>query len=186
MSELEQQEKLFLNQATQVNAWNKLLVENADKITALNAEFENIELSQKRLNTELEFIKKQEDDLEELLKPLEENVKQQLSSFTSSVHTHHADVERERTYNLAENIDSQLKNMALDLREVVEHINSTSAPADTSNPINQIGMILSAHMDSLQWLDTNSSSLHHKVQEMTKQVDHMKREHESKFRLAFS
>lgn len=117
MSELEQQEKLFLNQATQINAWNKLLMENADKvcldichvvatlhcclsfnqITALNTEFENIESSQKRLNTELGFIKKQEDELEELLKPLEENVKQQMSSFSSSVHTHHADIERERT-----------------------------------------------------------------------------------------
>lgn len=33
MGELEQQEKLFLTQATHVNAWNKLLIENADKVS---------------------------------------------------------------------------------------------------------------------------------------------------------
>lgn len=32
-SELEQQEKLFLTQATHVNAWNKILIENAEKVS---------------------------------------------------------------------------------------------------------------------------------------------------------
>ena len=30
--ELEEQEKVFLQQATQVNAWDRLLIDNADKV----------------------------------------------------------------------------------------------------------------------------------------------------------
>nr|7TBL_k2 Chain k2, NUP62 CCS2 [Homo sapiens]7TBM_k2 Chain k2, NUP62 CCS2 [Homo sapiens] len=36
----------------------------------------------------------------------------------------HADEEREKTYKLAENIDAQLKRMAQDLKEVIEHLNT--------------------------------------------------------------
>ena len=52
---------------------------------------------QERLGQELDFIKTQQDELEGLLQPLEEATKKQISSMSSSVHTHHADVERERT-----------------------------------------------------------------------------------------
>lgn len=33
-SELQQQEQLFLTQATQVNAWNKFLIDNSEKVEA--------------------------------------------------------------------------------------------------------------------------------------------------------
>ena len=32
--ELEEQEKIFLQQATQVNAWDRLLIENGEKVNA--------------------------------------------------------------------------------------------------------------------------------------------------------
>ena len=34
-SELESQERLFIEQATQVNGWNKLLMDNSHKVTFL-------------------------------------------------------------------------------------------------------------------------------------------------------
>ncbi|XP_055645256.1 nuclear pore glycoprotein p62-like [Toxorhynchites rutilus septentrionalis] len=40
--ELEEQEKLFTNQATQVNAWDKLLLGNGEKIVALNEAVEKV------------------------------------------------------------------------------------------------------------------------------------------------
>ncbi|CAK8674328.1 unnamed protein product [Clavelina lepadiformis] len=184
-SELEQQEHLFLTQATQVNAWNKLLIDNSEKITNLNSDFEKVKSDQDRLNQELDFIKTQQQELEDLLLPLEESTRQQAPSLGSSVHTHHADMERERTYNLAENIDAQLKRMVQDLREVIDHVNATSAPSDASNPVNQITKILSAHMDSLQWLDSNSGALQQKLDQLTRQVNERKMEQESRFRLAF-
>jgi len=39
---LEEQEKLFLNQATQVNAWDCMLVNKGDQIVALNEAVEQV------------------------------------------------------------------------------------------------------------------------------------------------
>ncbi|NWR68041.1 NUP62 protein, partial [Bucorvus abyssinicus] len=150
--ELEDQEKHFLHQATQVNAWDRMLIENGEKITSLHREVEKVKLDQKRLDQDLDFILSQQKELEDLLTPLEESVKEQ----SGTIYLQHADEERERTYKLAENIDAQLKRMAQDLKDITEHLNTSRGPADTSDPLQQICKILNAHMDSLQWIDQNS------------------------------
>lgn len=40
------------------------------------------------------------------------------------------------SYKLAENIDAQLKRMAQDLKDIIEHLNTSGRPADTSDPVN--------------------------------------------------
>uniref|UniRef100_A0A8D1JRQ3 Nuclear pore glycoprotein p62 n=2 Tax=Sus scrofa TaxID=9823 RepID=A0A8D1JRQ3_PIG len=90
--ELEDQEKHFLHQATQVNVWDNTLIENGEKITALHGEVEKVKLDQKRLEKELDFILSQQKELEDLLIPLEESVKDQ----NGSVYLQHTD-EREST-----------------------------------------------------------------------------------------
>ncbi|NWQ87469.1 NUP62 protein, partial [Burhinus bistriatus] len=129
--ELEDQEKHFLHQATQVNAWDRMLIENGEKITSLHREVEKVKLDQKRLDQELDFILSQQKELEDLLTPLEESVKEQ----SGTIYMQHADEERERTYKLAENIDAQLKRMAQDLKDITEHLNTSRGPADTSDPV---------------------------------------------------
>ncbi len=129
--ELEDQERHFLQQATQVNAWDRMLVENGEKITALHKEMEKVKLDQRRLNQELDFILSQQKELEDLLSPLEESVKEQ----SGTIYMQNADEERERTYKLAENVDAQLKRMSQDLKEIIEHLNTSSGPADTSDPV---------------------------------------------------
>ncbi|KFW72482.1 Nuclear pore glycoprotein p62, partial [Pygoscelis adeliae] len=91
--ELEDQEKHFLHQATQVNAWDRTLIENGEKITSLHREVEKVKLDQKRLDQELDFILSQQKELEDLLTPLEESVKEQ----SGTIYLQHADEERERT-----------------------------------------------------------------------------------------
>ena len=44
--DLEEQEKIFLNQATQVNGWDRLLTNNGDKIVALFDLVEKVKLDQ--------------------------------------------------------------------------------------------------------------------------------------------
>lgn len=129
--ELEDQERHFLQQATQVNAWDRMLVENGEKITSLHKELEKVKLDQRRLNQELDFILSQQKELEDLLCPLEESVKEQ----GGTIYMQNADEERERTYKLAENVDAQLKRMSQDLKEIIEHLNTSSGPADTSDPV---------------------------------------------------
>ncbi|NXX98048.1 NUP62 protein, partial [Centropus bengalensis] len=179
--ELEDQEKHFLHQATQVNAWDQTLIENGEKITSLHKEVEKVKLDQKRLDQDLDFILSQQKELEDLLTPLEESVKEQ----SGTIYLQHADEERERTYKLAENIDAQLKRMAQDLKDITEHLNTSRGPADTSDPLQQICKILNAHMDSLQWIDQNSAVLQRKVEEVTKVCESRRKEQERSFRITF-
>ncbi|ELK28563.1 PREDICTED: nuclear pore glycoprotein p62 isoform X1 [Myotis davidii] len=179
--ELEDQERHFLQQATQVNAWDRTLIENGEKITALHREVEKVKLDQKRLDQELDFILSQQKELEDLLSPLEGSVTEQ----SGTVHLQHADEEREKTYKLAENIDAQLKRMAQDLKDIIEHLNTSGGPADTSDPLQQICKILNAHMDSLQWIDQNSALLQRKVEEVTKVCEGRRKEQERSFRITF-
>jgi len=166
--ELEDQEKLFLNQATQVNAWDRLLVSNGSRIISLNESVAAVRLDQQRLDHELDFVAAQQAELEEALKPLEANV------ATGGP----VDGERERTYQLAENLDGQLKRMAEDLREIIEHLNSNNRNVDTNDPVVQIGKVLNAHMDSLQWIDSNAAAVERRLGEVTRLADIHKRDND--------
>ncbi|XP_035636494.1 nucleoporin 62 like isoform X1 [Oncorhynchus keta] len=179
--ELEDQERHFLQQATQVNAWDRTLVENGEKITSLHREMEKVKLDQRRLDQELDFILSQQKELEDLLSPLEESVKEQ----SGTIYMQNADEERERTYKLSENVDAQLKRMSQDLKEIIEHLNTSCGPADTSDPLQQICKILNAHMDSLQWIDQNSVLLQRRVEDVSKLCDNRRIEQEKTLRITF-
>ncbi|XP_058906276.2 nucleoporin-62 C-terminal-like protein isoform X2 [Kogia breviceps] len=127
--ELEDQEKYFLHQVTQVNVWDYTLIENGEKIIALHGEVQKVKLDQKRLEQELYFILSQQKELEDLMTPLEETVKDQ----SGSVYPQHTDEELERT--LAEDVDAQLKRMAQDLKDIIEYLNTFGSPADTTDPV---------------------------------------------------
>eukprot|EP00118_Oscarella_pearsei_P025978 m.309152 g.309152 ORF g.309152 m.309152 type:complete len:411 (+) comp45640_c0_seq1:12-1244(+) len=180
--ELEEQERQFLDQAQKINDWDRLLIGNADKILKLNTEVEEIKANQQRLDNELEFIITQQSELEGMLDSLEGATQSQdMSPFDQ-----HADQERNRTYHLAENLDSQLKRMGQDLKDIIEHLNTQSAESEsTMAPIHHIAKILNLHMESLQWVDQNAALMKKKVEEVSRMCDARRREQENTFRLAF-
>lgn len=47
---------MFVNQATQVNAWDKLLIANGEKIVTLNQEVERVKQEQQQLEHELDYV----------------------------------------------------------------------------------------------------------------------------------
>ncbi|KAI4544917.1 hypothetical protein MG293_005183 [Ovis ammon polii] len=160
--ELEDQEKHFLHQATVVNAWDYTLMENGEKITALHGEVEKVKLDQKRLEQELDFILSQQKELEDLLIPLEESLK----DHSVSVYPQYID-EHEKTYKLAENVDAQMKQMTQDLKDITEYLNIFESPADSTDPLQWICRILNVHLDCLQWINHTSDMLQRKVEEVT-------------------
>lgn len=174
--ELEDQEKHFLHQATQINAWDHILIENGEKITALHGEVEKVKLNQKRLEQELNFILSQQKELEDLLIPLEGSVKGE----SGSAYPQHTDEEHERTYNVAENIDAQLKRMAQDFKDIIEHLNTFGNPADPTDPLQQICKILNVQADSLQWINQTSDMLQRKVEEVTEVFEHRRRKEQER------
>nr|XP_019550201.2 LOW QUALITY PROTEIN: nuclear pore glycoprotein p62 [Aedes albopictus] len=173
--ELEEQEKLFTNQATQVNAWDKLLLGNGEKIVALNEAVEKVKAEQVAMEQELEFITAQHSELEECIVPLED----ELSKIVQ------VDIERGQTYSMAETLDSQLKQMSEDLKEVIEHLNESNKYSDPSDPLVQIGKILNAHMNSLQWIESSTSAITNRLEDIGKMHDALRKDNERSFRLTY-
>jgi len=183
--ELEEQEKIFLNQATQVNSWDRMIFENGESIVNLNEDVEKVKADQTRLEHELDFIKGLQTELEDVLKPLEASVAPSSSTTAASLNssgmnvTAGIDNERERVYQKAEQIDAQLQRMSEDLKEIIVHINAQNRAQDDSNdPIVQIGRVLNAHMDSLQWVDQSMVQVQKKLDEVTKVQELRKKESE--------
>ncbi|XP_043465694.1 nuclear pore glycoprotein p62 [Leptopilina heterotoma] len=174
--ELEEQEKVFVNQATQVNAWDKLLIANGEKIVTLNQEVERVKQEQQQLEHELDYVVGQQKELQDCLVPLEK----ELSQLSVS------DPEREYTYRLAESLDTQLKQMSEDLKEIIEHLNEANRAQDSSDPIVQIGKILNAHMNSLQWLDQRTNLISQKIQQIDQMHHNFRQENERSFSLAYN
>ncbi len=119
---------------------------------------------------ELDFIKGQQTELEDVLRPLE----------ASLAGAPPPDAERERTYQLAETLDAQLQRMSDDLREVIEHLNTSQSSKgdDDTDPVVQIGRVLNAHMDSLQWIDQTTVQVQRKLDEVTRLHEIKKKESE--------
>lgn len=174
--ELEEQEKMFINQATQINAWDRLLVNNSEKIVELNNSVENVKLQQQQLDYELDFILAQQRELEECLVPLEK----ELASAPVNI-----DPQREHMYHMADSLDTQLKRMSEDLKDIIDHLNESSKTQDNGDPIVQIGKILDAHMNSLQWIDEHILQIQNKLDEVSKLHDLHRRENERSFRLTY-
>nr|XP_022920763.1 nuclear pore glycoprotein p62 [Onthophagus taurus] len=166
--ELEEQGKHFTNQAKQINAWDRLLITNGEKILSLSNGISRVKLLQQQLDQELDFVLAQQKELEDLVVPLEK----ELSQIPVT------DFDRNQTYQMAETLDTQLKQMSEDLKEIIEHLNEASKNQELSNPVTQIGRILNAHMNSLQWIDRNTSKISTHLDQISKMHDMNKRNHE--------
>ncbi|KAF2899267.1 hypothetical protein ILUMI_06908 [Ignelater luminosus] len=167
--DLEEQGKVFANQAKHLNAWDRLLMTNGEKILSVSNGVERIKQQQQQLDQELDFVLAQQKELEECIIPLEKEYKDVPVS----------DVDRDQTYKLAENIDAQLKQMSEDLKEIIEHLNESNKVQELSDPVAQIGRILNAHMNSLQWIDRSTSQISSHLDEIAKMHDLNRRNHEN-------
>ncbi|KAK4885126.1 hypothetical protein RN001_001397 [Aquatica leii] len=167
--DLEEQGKTFGNQARHLNAWDRLLISNGEKILGVSNGLETIKQQQQQLDQDLDFVLAQQKELEDCIAPLEKELQDIIIS----------DVDRNQTYKLAENIDTQLKQMSEDLKEIIEHLNESNKAQELSDPVSQIGRILNAHMNSLQWIDRNTSQISAHLDEISKMHDMYKKNHET-------
>ncbi|XP_065335554.1 nuclear pore glycoprotein p62 isoform X2 [Cloeon dipterum] len=164
--QLEEQENIFIHQATQVNAWDRLLLESGDKITELNSTIETLKVEQQKLDLELDYISSLERELEDSIAPIE----------TAISTMQLADPERQQTYEMAENLDAQTKQMANDLKKIINHLNVINKEQDENNPVVQVGRILNAHMNSLLWIHQTATASQSQMDEASKVIDLLKKE----------
>uniref|UniRef100_A0A023GIX0 Putative nuclear pore glycoprotein p62 ixodes scapularis nuclear pore glycoprotein p62 n=1 Tax=Amblyomma triste TaxID=251400 RepID=A0A023GIX0_AMBTT len=170
--ELEELERDFIAQATQVNAWDRLLLQSAERVAELNGQVECAQLDQQRLEHELDYVAAQQAELERLLAPLESAMR---TAPALSVQQH-ADMEREHTYHLADNINSQLSCVSRDISDIVEQLNAANAVSAQDKPLEQISQVMSAHMDALAWIQRHADQMKQKLQDLERSCQQQRTE----------
>jgi hypothetical protein len=112
--------------ATQVNAWDRLILANSEKLELIHKSSEKTKADQGRMEQELDFIAGQQRELEEILKPLEEETDKQLGTVDLSGASDPLTTIGQRTaiYRSAVELDAQLKSMSDDLKRVIDQINA--------------------------------------------------------------
>ena len=100
----------------------------------------------------MKFLYSQQNDLERSIKKLESGIEQM-----PTVPQTHMDSSRNDMYKSLVEVDNQLKTMSGDLRDTIKRLNDTNV--NLNDPVVQIGKILNAHTDSLNWIEENTSLL---------------------------
>lgn len=179
--ELQDQEKVFMQQSQLVGQWDTMLQCNSEKIITLHEEVERVKNEQQKLDNELDLIGTQQQELEEVLSQIETSLTQQ----PSLLNPQHPDIERSHTYGMVERIDSQLRRMGQDLKNVIEQMNSAASAQEENDETTKIVKILNAHTDTLNWIDRNTARVQQKMEEVSSLTEKHRLEHERSFHLAF-
>jgi len=172
-SDLSKYQKEFQDQAVKVASWDRLLVENGDKIQKLYTSTFEAERASAEVERQLASVESQQDELTAWLDRYEGEVDEMFSRQVGQGEALQGpDQERERTYKLAEKLTDRLEDMGKDLTKIIEEINDASAILSKNNkrddPLSQIVRVLNGHLSQLQWIDQNATALQAKVAEAQK------------------
>ncbi|KAG4306383.1 hypothetical protein PORY_000371 [Pneumocystis oryctolagi] len=171
-SDLETYSRQFNQQAAEVSKWDRLLIESGDKISKLYADTIEAEQTQLKVDQTLTYIESQQNEMSAFLDQYESQV-QELSDrqFGGPDGMQPADQEREKVYNLAEKLTEQLDGLGRNLKSMIEEINTASSMINKTNeddPLSSIIKILNSHLSSLQWIQSTTTKLHYKIEEVKK------------------
>lgn len=167
-TDLQKYQKEFKDQATKVAAWDRLLVENGEKIQKLYLQTHEAEKASNEIDRQLQAVEGHQSELESFLDRYEKEVDDLYTKQVGgSDQLGGPDQERERTYKVAENLTDRLDEMGKDLGKMITEINDISGSLSKGNkpddPLSQIVRVLNGHLQQLQWVDTNAAALQAKV-----------------------
>lgn len=133
-TDLQKYQKEFKDQATKVADWDRLLVENGEKIQKLYLSTHEAEKASNEIDRQLQAVESQQTELEIYLDRYEKEVDEMWSKqIGSSEQLGGPDQERERTYKLAENVTDRLEEMGKDLGKMISEINDISGSLNKGN-----------------------------------------------------
>lgn len=185
-TDLAKYQKDFKDQANKVASWDRLLVENGEKIQKLYLNTHEAEKASNEIDRQLQQVESNQDELEDWLTKYEKDVDEMYSKqIGPNEQLGGPDQERERTYKLAETLTDRLDEMGRDLGKMINEINDISGsiskgskpddPVSSPHPLpldlrltcglqlSQIVRVLNGHLSQLQWIDTNAAALQAKV-----------------------
>lgn len=180
----------FQKGARMVSKWDRAIVSNEDKINSLNRDAQSVQIAHKELNDNLDLILSQQNELHSLLDTLQIDVERKIGSSPSkpgSPHGGHSDtklrgdIERESMHRMSIEVMEELDTMALTIRDLVVDLNKGSEMTGrgrAGDTVSQIISVLNAHLDSLQYLDETSGSLHKRLTDVQRACEVATRETE--------
>ncbi|KAI9314066.1 Nsp1-like C-terminal region-domain-containing protein, partial [Dichotomocladium elegans] len=169
--DLEKSTREFHKQAALVAEWDKKLIDNGQKISKLHEEVTQVELLQKEVEENLDFVNAQQEELNMILDTYEKQIKDVFDQSNMQQPLHLVDVQREKAYGLAETLNSQLDDVNRNMTVMIDEINNMSRAQSNEgddDTASQIVKILNAHLSSLQWIDSTSAVLQNKLQQVNK------------------
>lgn len=126
-TDLSKYQKEFKDQASKVAEWDRLLVQNGEKIQKLYLGTYEAERASNEIERQLAAVESQQDELASWLDRYEQEVEDLYSKrIGESEHIAGPDQERERTYKLAEKLTDRLDEMGKDLGKMIKEINDMS------------------------------------------------------------
>lgn len=161
--------KEFQTQASDINSWDKVLMENGDRITQMYTEVVVAERKQTSIDQTLDYINRQQDDVEALLDNYEAQAAEFLSDLAGPDGLQPVDQEREKSYRLAEDLNEKLEGMSGNLTNVIKEMNTVQSELANANPddaLTQIVKVLNSHLSSLQWIDSHTTELQEKLDQI--------------------
>ncbi|OMH85805.1 Nuclear pore glycoprotein p62 [Zancudomyces culisetae] len=183
--ELKQQVVQFHKQAELASQLERQLLEQKKQVETLYTNYGTVEKSQGVLDQQLDSMEKQQEVLLGLLDKYEPITKDLLvnSAQQNQATLAFEDSEREKAFEKAENLNSQLEELLKCLSSVIENVNgldslsksfssssdgtsSLVAGSNSNEPFSLITKILNSHLDSLQWIDTQTASLQEKLKQI--------------------
>jgi len=127
-TDLSKYQKEFKDQAAKVAEWDRMLVQNGEKIQKLYTSTYEAERASNEIERQLASVEGQQDELSSWLDRYESELNE---LFVKQIGTNEQvagpDQERERTYKLAEKLTDRLDDMGKDLTKMIKDINEMSA-----------------------------------------------------------
>lgn len=137
-SDLAKYQKEFQSQAEKVAAWDRLLVDNGDKIQKLYLSTFEAERAAAEVERRLASVESQQDELSSYLDEFERRVDglfERGGLGNGEGGAQGPDQERERVYKSAERLESRLEEMMRDLSGMIGEVNEASASLSKSGKV---------------------------------------------------
>jgi nuclear pore complex protein Nup62 len=188
-SDLSKYQLDFKEQAEKVAQWDRLMVDNGDKIQKLYHSTWQAEHDSAEIERQLANVESQQDELAAWLDRYEGEVDEMFARQIGQGETQGPDQERERTYKLAEKLTERLDEMGKNLTSMIDAVNDASTTlsktSKSDDPVStqwqfpkynmltcfqlsHIVRVLNSHLTQLQWIDENAMALQTKVAEAQK------------------
>jgi len=180
--ELETQVAEFQRQSIEIAQWDQKIIKNGEKIVAFNERVLKIEALQSELDQNLAYVSAQQSELEGLLDGIDKELPALVAATTRNSLTTSVDLDRDRTFEMAEQVQNQVSELTTTLSQMVREVNSASESSsnsvpDTSQPVVDIVQILNAHLDTLQWIDQQVDDLKKSTASVARLSDRALTEH---------